>query len=163
MWSTIRYGSGGVAAMDKQTPHNWRHTPSSGRRRKLVLVSKKPRAISLSFLESLMGRETTTSFHCERWFAGCMKAATLIGGMRGWRDSWRLSPSEALYSFPHRSDTAPKPWKDEWIARGFGNESNDRGLFRLRYKGMWHELPPLISKEIMNRAQRLITINFENT
>jgi len=48
-------------------------------------------------VESLIGKEATT-FACDvRWFVGCMKAATLIGGMQGWRGSWRPSPFEAPY------------------------------------------------------------------
>jgi len=46
--------------------------------------------------ESIMGREATTYSRAVRWFVGCMKLATLIGGMQGWRGSWRLFPYEAL-------------------------------------------------------------------
>ena len=45
---------------------------------------------------SLIGRDATTYSRAVRWFVGCMKPATLIGGMQKWRGSWRLSPCKAI-------------------------------------------------------------------
>jgi len=44
------------------------------------------------YIESLIGREATTSSHGVCWFVGCMKPVTLIGGTQGSRCSWRLFP-----------------------------------------------------------------------
>jgi len=48
-------------------------------------------------LESLKAREAITYSRAEHWFVGCLELATLIGGMHGWRRSWRLSSCDALY------------------------------------------------------------------
>ena len=52
-----------------------------------------PLKIQWSFralVESLKGWEATACSRAVRWLVGCMKPATLIGGMQGWRSSWRL-------------------------------------------------------------------------
>jgi len=64
-----------------------------------VLPRRAPPALSdeRPWLECLIGRDATTYSRGVRWFVGCMKPATLVGEMQGWRGSWRLSPCEALY------------------------------------------------------------------
>jgi len=64
-----------------------------------------------AWLESLVGREATNYYCGVRWFVGCMKPATLIGGMQGWRCTWRLSPCEALWDWWARTEKEGRVWK----------------------------------------------------
>jgi len=50
------------------------------------------------------GWEATTYFRDVRWLVGCMKPATLIGRMQGWRGSWRLS-REAVIQIIRKHDS----------------------------------------------------------
>jgi len=68
-----------------------RSTPSHNN---LVAPVKHDTPTASTPLESLQERGDISSG--VRWFVGCIKPATLIGGMQGWRGSWRLSLSEAL-------------------------------------------------------------------
>ena len=53
-------------------------------------------AVDRARVKSLKGIEATTWSRAVRWLVGCMKPAKLVGGMLGWRGSWRLSSCEAI-------------------------------------------------------------------
>jgi len=80
-------------------------------------------------IESLGEREATTYSHGVRWLERCMESTTLISGMQGWRDIWRISSCEGLHVECKRKKIQLWILRVGWLVRGVNSRSKSWSRF----------------------------------